>query len=683
MTASLMEFGFHVNKGFVLAGHPCYRPPHWPPPRDWAVSMGPGDSVLSVWGSAEWNFSHWAGMTLVLDFAGGKHRCSKPLSHENQDALRLLTTWLIWGTRGAKSWNTVRLHFGYMRRIAVLCEEQDISMRDLARFPRVIKKIAELFLSTRERNDVLLLLDRLFRGVASVGFTQFGQIGLKDLAQGFLELPCADESEQTAYIPPRIWRYQNERLRVCLEDFLSHSTDVKDCYQFCVDAYIYNYGSLEEAMSVDKAKKGVPPFSSGEHTTGVKYFGPFAETAASFGIAELIGSWIDLREGEVLDIKQFSGYLTLIQIVAIAYILNFTLQRREEAGDLRTDCLIWESDPLVGSVAIIRGETTKTDPDSDARWPTSPSVEIAVKAASVVARLRMRCAKAMPAMHITSSDIKNPFLHHRATDPWNGWSQGIKPYTVRPKVPSYNDLIKKSSKLFNKEELRITEEDIKVARMFTPNLNKAGKFVVGEPWPFAYHQLRRTGAINMFASGLLSNGSVQVIMKHLTLLQSSYYGRNFSKLRFSEDIEGITNAAKYEVMARQIEALMSERYVSPLGSDRKNEIVVNLVSDKDFKSLIKASKLGQVPFRETRLGGCAKRSHCDYGGIESIARCAGGDGEKPCRDAVFDKEKRASVLRTVEHLEDRLRITKPKSPRESALKNEIQGMRNFLDATRD
>ncbi|QWE94151.1 hypothetical protein [Cupriavidus sp. EM10] len=159
--------------------------------------------------------------------------------------------------------------------------------------------------------------------------------------------------------------------------------------------------------------------------------------------------------------------------------------------------------------------------------------------------------------------------------------------------------------------------------MFTPNLDKGGKFKVGETWPLAYHQLRRTGGINMFASGLLSDSSIQVIMKHLTLLQTRYYGQNHSRVRFNEDFESLTVTARYEVMARQIEALVKERYVSPLGDGRKREIVVNLVGNKEFNVLVKAGRNGEVSFRETRLGGCTKNGHCDYGGIESIVRCTG------------------------------------------------------------
>lgn len=682
MSPSVLDLAFRIPSSAVTPTHQSFRPPHWPPPTDWPVSFDANGNVLSTWGQPRWDFSYWAGRTLILDFAGGRHASSgKPLSLENQEVLRLLTTWMMWGPRGPGSWNTLKGNFYLVRRLAVLCEQQGISLRDLERYPLVINKAANLAPSSQERSQMLLVLDRLQQGKDVLGLCVLGQSGLANLAQAYLNNPLDDETEQTAYIPPRIWFYQNRRLRECLEDFLNHENDIKSLYQFCVDGYaVANSFPVNAALS-DKEKKGVSPFDSTR--AGKYYLGTFSDAATNYRVNELLNKWVGRRGGEPLTIKQFSGYLSLVQIAAITFIANFTLQRKEEAAELRADCLLWENDSIVGRVAVIRGETTKTDPDSDARWPTSPSVEIAVQAAASVASLRMSCALSIPEMLCTAYDVQNPYLLHAATDPWTPSSSGVKPYSIRPQMPNYRAILKRFPKLMDMGVLRITEDDLVKARMFTPNLDKGGEFAVGNVWPLAHHQLRRTGGVNMFASGLVSDGSVQVTMKHLTLLQSAYYGQNFSKVRFNEDIEGITNAAKYEVMAKQIEALVSERFVSPLGASRKEELVVNLISEKNFRGLVKAAEKGEVSFRETRLGGCTKRGHCDYGGIESIARCAGGDGDKPCRESIFDKAKRPAIQLSIEKVENRLQSVTPGSPRAKALHNELSGMRNFLNVTRD
>jgi hypothetical protein len=685
VNASILDFGFQLPTGKVSSKFACYRPPYWPPPNDWVVSLDTAGAPASHWGDDMWDFSAWVGKPYKLDFAGGRHqRSAHPLSPQNQQVLRLLITWVMWGPRAGKSWGTLRSNFQHLRRVIALCESEGIVASDLSRFPQVIRKAPALFSNQTERNDALMLFDRIRRGANMLGVVMLDEDGLAVLSKAFCENPCKskEDTEQTPYIPPRIWLYQNRRLRQLLDDFLSHADEVEKCYHFCVDTYADAVGSLEAALSGVRRSDSQTPFSRSNQSVDCRRFaGPFAEVAESYGIAQLLCRWIEPQKTQGLTIKALGSYLTLVQLGAIAYIANFTLQRKEEAGELRADCLVWDNDPSVGRIPIICGETTKTDPDSDARWPTSPSVEVAVKTAGMVARMRMRCAFAHPDSVCSKYDKDNPYLYHYSFDPWSTNSRGVKPYATRPVIPSYQEFSRRFPLLFDKEELRIKEDELLLARMFTPNLSGDGKYAVGKVWPIAFHQLRRTSAVNMFASGMLSDTSIQVIMKHLTVLQSYYYGRNYSRARFNVEVETLTTAARYEVMAKQIESLVDERYVSPLGSDRKKEIIANIIADKDFKALVSAAKRGEVSFRETRLGGCTKRGICEYGGIESIARCAGGDGNKPCRDAIYDSNKRPNVERSLSHVQERLSQAQAGSPRARALEAEAQGLGKFLNAT--
>jgi len=236
------------------------------------------------------------------------------------------------------------------------------------------------------------------------------------------------------------------------------------------------------------------------------------------------------------------------------------------------------------------------------------------------------------------------------------------------------------NKLFDTEVLRITEDDLTISLMLTPNLDSNGKFKVGEIWPLAFHQLRRTTAVNMFASGLVSDTSMQVILKHLYLAQSEYYGRNFHRLKFNDDVGSIISLAKYEVLARNIMNLVTERYFSPVSEQRKAEIVVNIINSRDFRTLFKSAKKGEVSIRETRLGACTKREPCPYEGIESSARCAGGDGRGPCDAALFDRNKRDSVARQLVETERQIVESKENSPRRRFLLAEARGLRNYVTA---
>lgn len=685
MSVSVIELGIKLSAARISPNSASYRPPSWPPPADWVVTEDALGNPLSRYVDDSWDFSGWAGTTAKLDFAGtGNNRRSHPLSTDNQSLLKLLATWLLWGPNGAECWSTLKLRFLFLRRIFVICENNGVLASNLMRFPRVLDQVPALFRSG-EKGTILVLLDRLYRSEHDIGFALLDENGIARLANVIADAED-DDVEQTAYIPPRLWTYQVTRLRECLDDFLNSKLQMEECFNFCVDAYAANCGSLEAAL-INFTPTSYLPFSPQQRRTGRrtgrKFYGRFEITAQRFGIDGLLQKWVQPPNRKSLDIRSFSAYLTLVQSAAHAYIGNFTLQRKEEAAEMRADCLIWEHDPMLGRIPVIRSETTKTDPDSDARWPTSPSVEMAVEAAGVVAKLRMRCAAANPKVNCSDYDKTNPYLFHAAFEPWSAAAIEWKPYSTRAQVGSYQSLLRRFPRLFDAEQLRITENDLKRARMFTPNLDKGGKFKVGEVWPWAYHQLRRTGGINMFASGLMSDSSIQVIMKHVTLFQTQYYGKNYSRLRFSEDFEGIVVAARYEVMAKQIQDLVEDRYVSPLGEQRKQEITVNLVSFKNFKALVSAGKKGEVSFRETRLGGCTKKGHCDYGGIESVARCAGGDGDKPCRDAIYDRAKQSSVQRQLDDVETRLHAAQPSSPREQALQFEVQGLRNYQNALRN
>ena len=684
MTKAKMEFSLKLPGTPAAQNNLCVTPPSWPPPLDWIVSLDRDGNSRSEWGAPIWDFTAWAGYSFKLHFAKTPRRRGSKLGQQNQHLLRMCATWLIWGPQGNMSWRTLRTRFGVLRRVVLLCEHSGIVASDLVRFPRVQRLIIDVVAGKEERKVLLVIFDRLYRARESLGFVLVDEAGIRRLAEEFAAANH-DDIEQTAYIPSRIWTYQVTRLRECLDDFLAHRQAVENCFDFCLAAYVKNYGSLAAAVATRRNGTGINPFTDPGHKTGKRtgreYHGRFEDTAKRFGVDVLFRKWAETAGG-VLNITQFSTYLSLVQHAGLAYIGNFTLQRSAEFADLRSDCLIWEEDPSFGRIPTICGETTKTDPDSDARWPTSPSVDVAVEALTLVAGMRVRCALESAEAGWTEYDVSNPFLYTHAYEPWST-SQGEKPYSVRPNLARYTAVVERFPRLFDPEKLRITQEDLNTARLFTPNLDKAGSFAVGKIWPLAYHQLRRTGAINMFASGILSDSSIQVIMKHLTLLQTRYYGRNFSRLRLNQEWEDMTVAARYEVMAKQMESITEERYVSPYGEERKQQIVLDLIGEKDFERLDKEGIKGNVSFRAIRLGGCTNREHCEYGGIESISRCTGGDGDKPCPQVIYDKRKRPSAERQLESVVKKLNNAEADSPRAQALQAEAQGLRNFLHDTRE
>lgn len=686
MVMELRDLKLIEPAGIITPERKSYRPPSWPPPDNWVTCDSQDGSVISRYADSFWDFSETARTTLKFRFKTKSRRKDIATLHaKNQSLLRLWTTWIIWNPALGNSWITRKTRFNLLKRVVTLCDDNNILASELYRFPRVIEEIPSLYKTSTESDSLISLLDRMHRDVEFLGCDLLDVSSLERLAKAFLEVPKKD-TEQTAYIPPRIWKYQLSRLRECIDDYLVNQEKIEKLFNFCLEAYERNFGSLENSILMTGSERAkFLPFGeeNGEREsarTGCRFYGSFLKIAKEFGVSELFEKWVVDSGDEDYDVKLFSKYLTLVDFVGCAYIINYTIQRKQEGGSLRADCLIWENDEKLGRIPIICGETTKTIQDSDARWPTSPSVEVGVLASTSVARLRMRCAAVNPLVACTPDDIENPYLHHYAFEPWATGPENWGKYSKRPKLQTYANMIARFDKLFDMEVLKITEDDLRIALMLTPNLNKRGKFKVGEIWPLAFHQLRRTTAVNMFASGLVSDTSMQVILKHLYLAQSEYYGRNFHRLKFNNDVGSVISSAKYEVLARNIMNLVAERYVSPVSEQRKSEIVVNLINSRDFKTLFKSAQKGEVSIRETRLGACTKREPCPYEGIESSARCAGGDGHSPCDAALFDRNKKDAVVRQLVDTERQIVESKENSPRRRFLLAEACGLRNYVAA---
>ena len=672
------EFIFGINTDLVTSTSRNYRLPSWPPPRDWPVVIAKDGKVVSVWGDSRWDLTPWAGKRSSLNFGDGEKRPGRraeSLSAENADVMRMVAGWFTWGLKAVGAPSTLKTNFSIIRQVVALCNRNGISAANLMRYPKVLEQVPKV-LAVGNYHSAILLLHRLYDARDVLGFVIVDARGLKRLAK----VAPDPDIVQTPYIPPRIWLYQVKRLHECLTEFLAHKEEVEACFRYCVEAYSSNFGTIEAALTSGKCRSKNPFCHLSAERAGCTYWGKFADTAAQFGIAQLLKNWVVLDKEE-MSVSHLSRYLTLITFAGGAYIANFTLQRKEELGSLRTSCLSWDEDEELGRVAIICGETTKTDPDSDARWVASPSVATAVNAASVVAHLRMECDRFNPTLRPTAEDQEDPYLLSVSSEPWSTGGRLSQSYEIRRELKNMKSEMKAACKrLFDQEELRITAEDLKIALRLTPNLPK-NIFAVGKVWPLAWHQYRRTGAVNMFASGDISDSSMQQQMKHVRRLMPLYYGRNHSSLRLNREVEKAVVVAMYEAQAEKIMCAASgDRFISPFAPERKESFASKVLSVKDVRDLNEMANRGTVSFRENRLGGCMKAGVCEYGGIESVARCAGGDGGNPCTDALFDRAKESQVRADMRRVAAEMERLTPNLPRYKALVAEHRAMENFINA---
>lgn len=672
----LSELSLGIDSPLADPDAPNYHPPCWPPQHDWPVILDVAGQVVSHWGDAIWRLDPWAGKPVTLNFGDGsakKHAAA--IDPANANLLRTVIGWWLYGPNGARGYRGLKTRFDQMRRLFVLCSQEGILASELSQFPRVADRLPNILQASRAE-EFLALLHELYERRDALGFTLLDRPGLARLAAAMPD----HQKHQTPYIPPRIWHYQITRLRECLDDFLTHRDQVEGCFRFCLAAYRRNSANLQGKTR----PRSFYPFqwpSDGINgkLTGLQYYGPFIHTAHRFGTAELFSRWLGVSDNEI-RVQTLSRYLTLVSRAGLSYLLNFSLMRVEEAWGLRADCLQIERDPQFGDIYVLRGRTTKTMSDAEALWVTSPSASVAVEVMRTVADLRAECSFP-PDVGSEPVDSSKHYLLDYMLEPWGTKFTKIN-RALRPSIPSYSQVLQSFDKLFDPEQLRITQEDFELARLVTPTLTD--EFTVGKIWPLAWHQLRRTGAVNMQASGLVSDASLQFQLKHVARAMSLYYGQNHSRVRMEEKAHNYYVRTMYETLGRQLQQLTSNRFVSPHGEKRKSEIV-RLISAADAKKAINLAKKGTVAHRPILLGICTNRTLCPYGGIDNIARCGGGDTPvepKPCADVLYDLEQLNEVEELEAVLDERLATANVNSPLRASLEAQKRSVENYRNVIR-
>lgn len=588
----------------------------------------------------------------------------------NAALLRQCATWFMWGTKGCQTAASFKDKFTRIKPLFVACTRAGILATDLKRFPSVLNDVAAS-LAPSHFDHAIVVLDELLDAKDDLGFCLLDRDSIAKLVKRRPD----HHPKQTPYIPPRIWTYQVLRLRECLEDYTKHQSQIEACFNFCLDAYARNWGSLRRAMMVKKDSRA--PFREG---TARAHYGRFSRTAERFGIDHLIEKWVgpfttDKRQKQLV---MFSQYLDLVSKSGLAYLNNFSLMRIDEAQNLRADCLVREHDERFGEILMLRGETTKTDLDSDARWPVSSSVPIALEPMKHISAMRMRCAKERSDIGLTPEDIDNPYLISYQYEPWSKGKHSN--YRIRPAKWAYDQLIGHYPLLFDSSVLTITKDDLNIARLITPTLD-IKIFREGQVWRFGWHQLRRTGAVNMLSSGLVDESSLQVILKHQCRAMTLYYGRNHCRLALNEETRTLFIKVLYEEMARNLRKLSSDQFISPLGDDRKT-VIVNFISEAEANSLDRAARQGKLGVRRIRPGFCMNYLGCPYGGVEAIAHCLGGDKGKGCPELLADKQKQAHMKDYQKHIEIQLKSVPKESPRYLFLLGEKRGASNYFSLVR-
>lgn len=422
MSINLSHFGLGINTSAVGPTSRSFRPPSWPPPKDWVCIEDKDGNPVSRYGDAVWNLTPWARKMLTIDFGDGpKRRTISPvIDSANAEILRQLVTWRGWGPRAVPAVATLMRCAKLLRKIIRICSDNKVLASDLWRYPAVIDQLAQT-LPPSTYNVIVAELERLRDARDFLGFELLDAAGIQRLKAAQPD----HQTEQTAYIPPRIWNYVVKRVAECTQDYLALQEQIEQCFAFCVNAYVQN-GAVEYRQRTGKTTanpfQNPPPDYTGVRSA-ITYFGSFADTAQRFGIKEVIERWLDGIE----DIRAFTTYLQIVRCAALVDITAFTLMRIDEASSIRWNCLTSHDDPVFGCIPLIQAETTKTDPDDQGLWITSPSVVPAIKTIQSIAKMRLSSVGLW-------SENSNPALITAALEPWKGGRASKKQSILTPHI---------------------------------------------------------------------------------------------------------------------------------------------------------------------------------------------------------------------------------------------------------
>ncbi len=179
MSINLSHFGLAINTSSVAPTGQSFRPPSWPPPKDWVCIQDKDGNPVSRYGDFVWDFTPWAGRRLTFNFGDGpKQNARSPIiDPANAEILRQLIAWRAWGPRAALAVRSLIGFAKWMRLIIRVCSDSKILASDMWRYPLVIDKIAQT-LPPSTYGKVVAELERLRDARHFLGFELLDAAGI-------------------------------------------------------------------------------------------------------------------------------------------------------------------------------------------------------------------------------------------------------------------------------------------------------------------------------------------------------------------------------------------------------------------------------------------------------------------------------------------------------------------------
>lgn len=644
---------FKAKIAFVSETSACFKSVNYPPKSDFAMSIDHDGNVISRYGDDIWDLSSF-GAKFKLQFG--------EFDETNKALFKQLMFYVIYSHLFPGSYNSLMCAYVPFQNIFRVCTKYKLDASDVRRFPKVVEEAAQSLAkaSPSKFSQSIYWFHAVLKNQEHIGFLLFNE---KNIV-AYKQFDPAYELGQTPYIPNRIWTMLIQHLDSVLDDFETHQNKLEALYHFLAKTTLLN-----EKRGIQKIYSS--PFNSGRAKDKIFYSGSFNDYLLDNDLQGLFEKYSKkvlsfgcYKRARIYTTSQFGSLLNNVSLTCYLYVLFYSIMRKEEALSLRTDCLKTEVDERLGKFYLLVGETTKTDPDSDARWVVPKRVERAVEIAKTMADWKLQYAQPPKGVPYLFEDL-------------GVWKVANRTSKKRSFTTFDNIIGDKASQFFNLPQYTITQADYDEALALTPSLIRQEWFKVGTVWRFGWHQFRRTLAVH-FAINKVSVSSTQLQMKHGTREQQFHYQNNAGRLRLNRISEQEVANEYYAEMSRNITSVVNGERVLPHAKSPVKEEVVRIVTDGDRKKLLRAQKNGAVGARKNIIGWCMKQGECEFGGFTTIAPCTGGDSGNPCSDVVIDGAKEEEFKGDMVYYENKMSEAPEDSPLHKALKAEVNGYKNVI-----
>lgn len=478
-----------------------------------------------------------------------------------------------------------------------------------------------------------------------------------------------DKKEQTPLIPTRIFAAFITRALEKLNEIEPHLPNLEEYIKAIYsDPRLFADNHVDWQYNVGRVKKiypdrDFPGYSTAKSTCVSRY-----ETLNRYDLNELF------TKNDIRNIKGVRTFITHHQALCAMIIHAFSGMRHSEVRVMPYEPVIHQAAKGFGDLPVLVSHLKKFEQANFSRaltWATSKEGVYAVKIAQKLARLSwFRNRPADNKFPENAPLWVSPMLNRMCA-----YGHYSTPITKEVWSTSTWTAIARSLGLF------IEQEDIDELVTFDAfrNWEDNPSFSVGNLWPFASHQFRRSVAVYASRSGMVSLPSLKTQYKHLSATMTAYYGENSSYAQsFLIDDEGrpIDNKSILSEFRDQkrfnASLLLHERVIKAsenLKGPKGTEIQLAKDRGKLPKMLSsraeseKAIKQGRLSYKETPVGGCMYKGVCPNFGIDVVLPCTSN-----CKDAIITSDK---LKNYVENLRFEQEMMSPKSKPYKSIEAEI------------